>query len=148
MGAHSLFICFVLLSLFCAFLLPPFAHQLPGLGWMVSPSAAVCFSSFSPFVISFLSPCDYISSLSLFSFYFTRSMFFFIFPYYLSSASFYLSLNLISSASLSLPFSLCLLPPLLSLSLSFSVFFPFLSQCLSISLSFSLFPFSLSVSLA
>ena len=38
-------------SVFCSFLLPPYAHQLPGLGRMVSPSTPMCFS----FVLSFLS---------------------------------------------------------------------------------------------
>ena len=37
LGTHSLFLTFVLPSVFCSFL-PLLAHQLPGLGWEVSPS--------------------------------------------------------------------------------------------------------------
>ena len=51
MGTRSLFVSFVLPSVFCSFLLPPYAHQLPGLGWMVSPSAPISFF----FVLSFKS---------------------------------------------------------------------------------------------
>ena len=43
LGAHSLFLFFVLPSVFCSFLFPPCEHQLAGLGWMVSPSALIRF---------------------------------------------------------------------------------------------------------
>ena len=49
--ALSLFLSFVLPSGFCSFLLPPYAHQLLGLGWMVSASPPVRLF----FVICFLS---------------------------------------------------------------------------------------------
>ena len=51
LGVRALFLFFVLPSAFCSFLLPPYAHQLPGLGWMVSPSVPIRFF----FVFSFLS---------------------------------------------------------------------------------------------
>ena len=49
-GGHSLFLSFVVLSIYCSVLLPPYAHQLLGLGWRVLPSAPIRFF----FVLSFL----------------------------------------------------------------------------------------------
>ena len=42
-SSGSLFLSFVLLFFFCSVLLPPYAHQLPGLGWMTLPSASIRF---------------------------------------------------------------------------------------------------------
>ena len=41
---HSLCLSFLFPSVFCSFPLPPYALQLPGLGWAVSPSAPILFS--------------------------------------------------------------------------------------------------------
>ena len=51
--AGPLPVSFVLPSVFCSFLLPPYAHQLPGFGWMVSPSTLIHFFR-SLLLVSFL----------------------------------------------------------------------------------------------
>ena len=51
LGTHSLFLSFVLPSVFCSFLLSLYAHQLPGLGCMSLPYTPIHFF----FVLSFLS---------------------------------------------------------------------------------------------
>ena len=56
LGTRSLFLSFVLPFVIYSVLLPLLAHQLPRLGWKVSPSATIqFFVAFSSFVLSFLS---------------------------------------------------------------------------------------------
>ena len=49
-NSRSLFLSFVSPYVFCSFLLPPYAHQLPVVGWIVSLSAPIRFF----FVLYFL----------------------------------------------------------------------------------------------